>query len=152
MKERTTDAGPERAGDSVLVLREGLGPEAGVGAESVASWKTETEDQTFYLHQEPPQIKWIWKFLIHMNNNSVLLHLCWCSTSSSMLRCSEKAGPSDPRLPRLQEGGGTTCLVRPLILFNPRSPLVRVFFLSWRKALSPVEGHGKVLHNTALTL
>lgn len=70
-----------------------------------------------------------------------------------MLRCSERAGPSDPRLPRLQEGGETTCLVRPLILFNPRSPLVRVFFLScWRKALRPVEKHGKVLHNPALIL
>lgn len=48
------DAGLERAVDSVLVLHEGLGPEAGVGAESVASWKKETEDQTFYLHQEHP--------------------------------------------------------------------------------------------------
>ena len=67
-------------------------------------------------------------------------HLCWCRTSSSMLRCSERAGPIEPRLPRLKERGGTTCLVRPLILFNPRSPLVRVFFLScWRKALRPAE-------------
>lgn len=73
-------------------------------------------------------------------------HLCWCSTSSSMLRCSERAGPSDPRLPRLQEGDGAACLVRPLILFNPRSPLVRVFFLScWRKALRPAWRCGKLL-------
>lgn len=46
------DAGPGRTGDSVLVLPGGLGPEAGVGAESVASWKTETDDQTLYLHQK----------------------------------------------------------------------------------------------------
>lgn len=68
-----------------------------------------------------------------------------------MLRCSERVGPSEPRLPRLEEGGGAICLVRPLILFNPRSPLVRVFFLSWRKALRPVEVHWKVLQNMALT-
>lgn len=36
-EERVTDAGPGRTGGSVLVLPGGLGPEAVVGAESVAS-------------------------------------------------------------------------------------------------------------------
>lgn len=42
MEETATGVGPETAGDSVPALPEGLGPEAGVGAESVASWQTET--------------------------------------------------------------------------------------------------------------
>ncbi len=69
-------------------------------------------------------------------------HLCWCRTSSSMLRRSRGllefwrlegehiVGLRDPRLPLENEVGGHTCRARPLILFNPSRPFARVFFLS----------------------
>ena len=43
-----TAAGPERAGDSGQVLSERLGPEAGVGAESVAFWKTDRRSDSLF--------------------------------------------------------------------------------------------------------
>lgn len=129
-EQKATGAGQGSRVGSAPVPPGGLGPEAVVGAEFVASWIKIIKQENQLL---------CFSVLTEQHTFRCLTHLCWCNTSSNMLRCSDRAGPREPLLPRLQGVGAATCRVRPLILFSPRNPLVRVFFLScWRKALRPV--------------